>query len=163
MSTPTGARRDPYAVIRPVRGRRVAAVSAVLVLAVFTVSAVLVPGQAAQKGDWALSDRIMMFLLGAAIAAFLWRFVLIKATPDADGLVVQNIFVTRRLAWSQIIRVQFGGGAPWAYIDTADADTVPVMAIQKADGEHGRRDASRLAALVDFHTRPEPDRPDPSA
>lgn len=161
MSTPAAARRDPYAVIRPHRGRVVPVVAAVLVLVTFTASAIFVPGRVEQKDDWALSDRIMLFLMGAAIAAFLWRFVMIRAQPSKQGLEVRNLFVTRRLEWGEIVRMQFGGGAPWAYLDTWDADTVPLMAIQKADGEHGRREAARLAALIDFHSGREPERPFP--
>ncbi|GMA39879.1 hypothetical protein GCM10025883_19240 [Mobilicoccus caccae] len=138
-------------------------VMAVLVLLVFTISAVFVPGQALQKDDWAISDRIMLFLLGAAIAAFLWRFAIIRAVPSPEGLVVRNILVTRRLAWGDIVRLQFGGGSPWAYLDTWDADTVPLMAIQKADGEYGRSEAGRLAALIDYHAGHEPDLDHPAA
>jgi Bacterial PH domain len=44
--------------------------------------------------------------------------------------------------------IQFSGGDPWVTLDLDDTDTVAVMAIQKADGEWGRREASRLAALI---------------
>lgn len=160
MSESANARKqDPYAVIRPRRGRIVPVVMGVLVFAVFTASAVFVPGQAAQKGDWALSDRLMLFLFGAAVAAFLSRFAGIRAVPSRDGLTVRNLFLTRHIPWSDIVRIQFGGGSPWAYLDTADADTVPVMAVQKADGDLGRREAARLAALIDYHSGREPHRP----
>lgn len=152
-STP---RRDPYAVFRPRRGRIVPVVMGVLVFVMFTLSAVFVPGHPGQKGDWALADRLMLFLMGALIAAFLGRFAGIRAVPTREGLVVRNLFLTRRLAWADIVRMQFGGGAPWASLDTVDADTVPVMALQKADGELGRREAARLAALIDYHSRRPP-------
>ncbi|WP_245851939.1 PH domain-containing protein [Mobilicoccus massiliensis] len=131
-------------------------VAAVFVVLVFTGSAVFVPGQAAQKNDWAISDRLLMFLLGIAIAAFLLRFAFIRAVPSREGIVVRNLLLTRSLEWSEIVRLQFGGGSPWAYLDTWDADTVPVMAIQKADGAFGRAEAARLAALIDFHAGREP-------
>ncbi|GAB49547.1 PH domain-containing protein [Mobilicoccus pelagius] len=150
-------RRDPYAVIRPRRGRVVPVVAAALVFVTFTLSAVIVPGQAAQKGDWAISDRLLMFLMGVAIAWFLLRFAQIRAVPTREGLAVRNLLITRELEWAEIVHLQFGGGSPWAYLDTADFETVPLMAVQKADGEFGRAEAARLAALIDYHSAREPE------
>jgi len=155
-------RRDPYAVIRPRRGRVVPVAAAALVFVTFTLSAVVVPGQAAQKGDWAISDRILMFLMGVAIAWFLLRFAQIRAVPTREGLTVRNLLITRKLEWAEIVHLQFGGGSPWAYLDTADFETVPLMAVQKADGEFGRAEAARLAALIDYHSAREPE-PAPAA
>ncbi|MDO5626864.1 MAG: PH domain-containing protein [Mobilicoccus sp.] len=152
------SRRDPYAVIRPRRGRIVPVVVGVGVLAVFTAMAVFVPGQAMQKDDWALSDRLMLFFIGVATAMFLSRFAFIKAVPTREGITVRNLFITRRLAWADVVRLQFGGGSPWAYLDTWDTETVPLMAIQKADGAFGRAEAGRLAALIDYHSGREPER-----
>lgn len=162
--TPTGkgakpTRADPYAVIRPRRGRVVGYVSAGAVFVTFLLGAVIVPGQAGQKGDWALSDRLLIAGIGAAIAWFLLRLASIRATPSREGLVVRNLLITRKLAWDQIVRMQFGGGAPWASLDLADTDTVAVMALQKADGDFGRAESTRLAALIQFHSdAPEPPR-----
>lgn len=144
--------RDPYAVIRPRRGRVVAIVAAVVVLAGFTFSAIVIPGQESQKEGWTVADRLALFGMGLAIAGFLWRLASIRATPSREGLVVRNLFITRRFAWGQVLRMQFGGGSPWASIDLSDTDTVAVMAIQKADGARGREEAARLAALIEYHS-----------
>lgn len=149
-----GQRRDPYAVIRPRRGRVVALVAAAVVLVGFTFAALVIPGQEAQKDGWTIADRLMLFGLGLAIALFLWRLATIHAIPSREGLVVRNLFITRRLEWSEILRLQFGGGAPWASLDLTDTDTVPVMAVQKADGAFGRTQSARLAALIEYHSRP---------
>lgn len=152
-------RVDPYAVIRPRRGRVVGYVAAGAVFVTFLLGAVIVPGQAGQKGDWALGDRLLIVGMGGVIAWFLWRLASIRATPSKEGLVVRNLLITRKLAWDQIVRMQFGGGAPWASLDLADTDTVAVMAIQKADGDFGRAESSRLAALIQYHSdAPEPPR-----
>ncbi|MBW3086063.1 hypothetical protein KEM60_02274 [Austwickia sp. TVS 96-490-7B] len=142
---------DPYAVMALRRGMVVAVVLGLMVFALFTYAAITVPGREGQKGDWSILDRAMIFLIGAAIAWFLWRYATIKALPSREGIVVRNLLITRHLSWSQVVRVQFGGGAPWARLDLDDADTVAVMAIQKADGAHGRVLAGRLAALVHVH------------
>lgn len=144
---------DPYAVMRPKWGRRVAQVAALVILVAAALGAILVPGPERQKGEWGLADRGLLLGSGVLIAGFLWRFASIRAVPSREGLLVRNLFLTRRLAWAEIVRVQFGGGAPWASLDLDDTDTLAVMAIQKADGPHGRALASRLAALIQVHSR----------
>ena len=45
------------------------------------------------------------------------------------------------------IRAEGGQAEAWQ-LDLSDGTTLAVMAIQSADGEYGRREASRLAALI---------------
>lgn len=143
---------DPYAPFRPRWGRRVPMVMSVVVFAGFTYAAFAIPGTA-----WSVVDRLFLFLLGAAITGLLVRYSLIEARPRPDGLLVRNLFTTRRLSWPQIVRMQFSGGAPWVSLDLDDTDTVAVMAIQKADGAHGRAGAARLSALISYHSGVDPD------
>jgi hypothetical protein len=98
----------------------------------------------------------MLISGGVAVAAFMWRFASIRAVPSRHGLVIRNLITTRTLEWAQIVRVQFGGGAPWVSVDLDDTDVVAVMAIQKADGAFGQAEAARLSALVQVHSRPRP-------
>lgn len=150
---PPRPRQDPYAPLRPRWGRSVARVSALIVMAGFLFGAVAIPGAERQKGDWGIGDRILIALTGAVIAWLLWRFGTIEARPDKEGILIRNLLTTRRLSWPEIIRVQFGGGAPWAMLDLDDTETLAVMAIQKSDGAHGRALAARLAALIQVHAR----------
>jgi hypothetical protein len=145
---------DPYAVFRPRRGRRVALTMAVLSLLIFAGGAISLPRVDPLRGGWGVLDRLLLVSCGAAISALLWRYASIRAVPSTQGLVIRNLVTTRRLEWAQIIRVQFGGGAPWVSVDLDDTDTVAVMAIQKADGTCGRAEAARLSALVQVHSRP---------
>lgn len=139
--------------MRPRRGALVSAVLGAVILGSFLFAAITVPGAESQKDDWSVVDRVFIAGLGVLVAWFVWRFATIRALPSPTGIVVRNLFVTRRLEWSEVLRVQFGGGAPWARLDLTDTDTVAVMAIQKADGPHGRALASRLAALVQVHSQ----------
>ena len=150
------SRPDPYAVFRPHRGRRVALTMSALSVVIFTTVAIAMPRVDPQLGGWTVLDRSMLVGCGLAFAAVLWRFASIRATPSAQGLVIRNLISTRRLEWAQILRVQFGGGAPWVSVDLDDTDTVAVMAIQKADGDVGEAEASRLSALVQVHSGPRP-------
>lgn len=145
---------DPYAPFRPRLGRAVPITAAIVVFAAFTFAAITIPG-----ANWTVFDRVFLFLIGVAGTWFLTRFVGIEARPSPEGLVIRNLFRRRHLEWSQVLGVQFGGGLPWAYLDTTDAETVPVMGIQKADGRHAHAEAARLAALIEFHSgaaEPEP-------
>ncbi len=148
------ARTDPYAVFRPRWGTRVPTGAAIVMFVAFAAAAVTIPG-----AEWTLLDRLFLFLLGVVMAWFLQRFARIEARPGPDGIVVRNLFTTRRLDWAQILGMQFGGGAPWVTVELNDTDTVAIMAIQKADGAHGRTQAARLAALITHHSAPEPGAP----
>jgi hypothetical protein len=127
---------------------------AVFSLLVFTGGAFSLPAVDPLYSGWDLTDRLLVVLCGVAVAAAMWRYASIRAVPSPQGLVIRNLITTRRLEWAQIVRVQFGGGAPWVSVDLDDTDTVAVMAIQKADGPSGRAEAARLSALVQVHGRP---------
>ena len=145
-TTPGAVPTDAFAPFRPRRGRAVALGVMWCSLAIFGAIAAVIPTQV--DGRWGLGDRLMFFGLGVAIALLAWRYASIVAVPSREGLVVRNLVVTRSLEWSEVVGIQFGGGAPWVSLDLADGDTVAVMAIQKADGQVSDREASRLAALV---------------
>ena len=130
---------------------------ALAALVIFTAGAISVPQGDPMVGGWTILDRLTLVLIGVAIAVLMWRYASIRAVPTRQGLVVRNLFTTRRLDWPQIVRVQFGGGAPWVTLDLDDTDTVAVMAIQKADGSFSRAEAGRLSALVQVNG----ERPDP--
>lgn len=138
---------DAFAPFRPRRGRFVALGIVWGSLILFGVLAAILP-TVAGHAVWGLVDRLMFFAIGVVIALLAWRFASLSAVPSREGLVVRNLVVTRRLEWTEIVSVQFGGGAPWVSIDLDDLDTVAVMAIQKADGPYGEQEASRLAALI---------------
>jgi Bacterial PH domain len=145
---------DPYEVFRPRQGRRVALAMSGLSVVIFTAGALSMPWGDPSLGGWSVADRLVLITCGLVVAAALWRFAAIRAVPSAESLVIRNLVTTRTLGWSQIIGVQFGGGAPWVSVDLDDTDTVAVMAIQKADGAFGRAEAGRLSALVQVHSRP---------
>lgn len=145
------AAKDPYAPFRPRWGRGVARVVSVIVLLTFAFAAITVPGQEGQKGDWTIADRLLIFLSGVGIAYFLHRYSTIIAVPSRQGLFIRNILRQHTLSWSEVLRLQYGGGAPWASVDLIDTDTIAVMAIQKVDGAHATAMAGRLAALIQVH------------
>lgn len=149
-------KEDPYRAFRPRRGVIVARVTAVATLAAFVVLALVIPGEG--RFGWGALDRVLLVLFGLAGAAFVWRYSQLRAIPSPTGLKVVNLVRTHDLEWAQILGVAFSGGAPWAVLELTDTDEISVMAIQRADGEYGRAEAARLAALVEHHSRGGPDR-----
>ncbi|MEI2764666.1 MAG: PH domain-containing protein [Dermatophilaceae bacterium] len=137
---------DPFEVFRPRRGRYVATALAVASVAVFTGIGLVIPDNALMQ--WGVGDRFFFASIGWVLAAVFWRYATIKAVPDREGLVVRNLFLTRRLPWAQIVGMQFGHGMPWPSLELSDTDQVAVMGIQRADGPRSLTEASRLAALI---------------
>lgn len=148
--------RDAYATFRSVRGAWVARITALATFAVFTLVAIFSPGYEGVSPAMTLLNRVAIFALGVAMAAFLWRYAVIRAVPTKQGLTVVNLFRTYELDWAQILTVGFSGGAAWAVLELTDTEELAVMAIQRADGERARQEASRLAALIQHHQRLNP-------
>lgn len=140
---------------RSVRGRRVATTVAVAQGLVFALLAFGLPSREGFQLAW--YDRVGFLAVAAAVGWVLSRFALVAAVPAQDGLAVRNLTTRRDLEWAQVVDVRFGDGDPWVTLDLSDGDTLAVMAIQRADGAHGRAEASRLATLVALHSRTERD------
>lgn len=137
---------DPFAPFRPRRGRTTAIGFALASIVVFggIGLAMLLGGYS----NWSVLDALLLLGFGVLLAAGLWRFAALRATPSPTGLVVRNVLLTRRVAWSEVSAVRFGGGDAWLWLDLTDGDDLAVMAVQRADGAFARAQAERLAALV---------------
>lgn len=143
------AATDPFRPFRSRRGRAVASTLGVLSLVIFGGIAVLLPGRTP-------TDAVLIAAFGVAIAVMCWRYATIRVLVSREEIIVRNLMTTRRLTWAEVLRVQFGDGAPWVTLDLDDTDQLAVMAIQRADGPAAVAEASRLAALVQAlgETRP---------
>jgi hypothetical protein len=148
---PAGSDPTAYAAFRPRRARVVALVVGVVAILFFGLVGAFVTGAGP-------ADHIGIAGFGVAIAWLMWRYASVAAVPSESGLRVRNLMTTRTLDWAEVVGVHLLVGAPWVSLDLDDGDTLPVMAIQKADGERGRAEASRLSALVAAHESPEPPR-----
>ncbi|WP_374929620.1 PH domain-containing protein [Kytococcus sedentarius] len=128
---------------RPRRGRWVAIGSALVLFLLFVLIAVVAE-------NWGTPDRLMTVLGGAGLAAFLWRYAAIRAVPDRQGMTVRNLFTTQRVEWNEVRGVVFSPGDPWVRLQrTHGQEDLAVMAIQAADGDASRAEASRLAGIVE--------------
>jgi hypothetical protein len=147
VGPPPVAPGAPEAPFRPRRGRVLPLVMAAVAVVVCTVVAL---GMGA-AGEWAVGDQLALVGLGLGIAAFLGRYASIRAVPDATGLTVRNLMLTRRVTWDEVLEVRFPDGAPWVTLELDDTDELAVMAIQRADGRLARDEALRLARIVERH------------
>ncbi|MFJ9692048.1 PH domain-containing protein [Kitasatospora sp. NPDC101183] len=145
MSTPpvqypvTWAPRRTRAVLLPV---------CVLLVALFAVLAVLLPE------SWQLNDRLMMVMSGVLFACVGLMLARPRVSADAQGVTVVNFVRTRRLAWAEIVRVNFRQGDPWATLDLADGTSLAAVGIQSGVGkDRAIADARALRDLVEQHTR----------
>ncbi|HET6969247.1 MAG TPA: PH domain-containing protein [Ornithinibacter sp.] len=146
----TGGHRGATASDAPFRPRRGRVMPLVMATVALLVCAGVALGMGA-SGGWTAGDQVTLMAFGAALAAFLWRYASIRAVPDADGLTVRNLVVTRRVTWDEVVEVTFAEGAPWVSLELADDDELAVMAVQRADGDLARAEAQRLADLVARH------------
>lgn len=139
-----------YAPFRP-RLARVVTLTLAAVVAVLTI--VLVGALPSIAPEYGPGDLAGIAGLGLATSWFCWRQASVRARVDERGLTVRNLLVTRRLDWAQVVEVRFGQGRPWVQLDLADGDTLAVMGVQRADGAFADAEASRLATLVELHSR----------
>jgi hypothetical protein len=135
-----------FGTFRPYRGRIVATVVAVVAPVVFGVLAIALPGTG--LAGWGLPDSLLLFGFGLLITALMWRFMTVRAVPTRTGLTVRNLLLTRSVTWDEIEGLRFTSGDAWAWLDLTNGEDVAVMAIQRADGDRGRAEAGRLAALL---------------
>jgi hypothetical protein len=149
-ATPDEFRRLLHEPFRPRRGRRMATALGIGAGALFLVIALAAPGSG--PGAFSLVDRIGIIVVGATISWFLSRWALVVALPSESDLIVRNLFNQRRLEWPEVVAVRFGGGGPWATLDLTDGESLPILAIQRADGSAAEEQAERLATLVALHT-----------
>ena len=141
--------------MRPRRARQVIYPVAALVLAALVGGALLLPGEG--FGAWGTASRAALVVVGLAIAYFLHRLASVRVEVDDDGLDVVNLAQRVRLSWPQVVRVRLGRDDPWVILDLADGETLPVMGIQKTDGEYAEAQARDLARRVAEGSRTERD------
>jgi Bacterial PH domain len=138
---------------RPRKARRVAVASAVVLVVVFTVVAVLL--RRTPTGVYfQLSDQVAMVLLGLLLAGAALLFARPRVRASADGVEVRNLFGSRTLPWELVLRVSFPDGAPWARLEIPDDEYIAVMAIQSADGRHAVQAIRALRSVHAEHIAP---------
>jgi hypothetical protein len=142
---------------RPRKIRVLSIVGAVVLVAVFTVVAILLRNTPTGVYFY-LSDQIAMVGIGVLIACGALMFGRPRVRADLEGVEVRNMLGSRRYAWQDIESVSFPDGSAWARLEFPDDEYVPVMAVQAIDGEHAvaamrelRRLRREAAARAETH------------
>jgi hypothetical protein len=108
---------------------------AVVFVVVFVVVAVLLRNDSTGVTFY-LSDQIAMGGIGIVLALGALWFARPRVRADYDGVEVRNMLGTHRYPWSAIEAVSFPDGSPWARLELAADEYVPIVAVQAVDGEH---------------------------
>ncbi|MGH3720507.1 MAG: PH domain-containing protein [Pseudonocardiaceae bacterium] len=138
---------------RPRKVRQVAVVAAVVLVAVFTVVAVLLR-RTSTGVYFRFSDQVAMMLVGFLLAGAALLFARPRVRAGAEGVEVRNLLGARTVPWELVLRVSFPDGAPWARLELPDDEYIAVMAIQSVDGRRAVRDIRALRAVHAEHTWP---------
>ncbi|MDH6577726.1 PH domain-containing protein [Kitasatospora sp. MAP5-34] len=130
----------------PRRNRGVLLSLSAVLVTVFTVIAFALPA------NWQLNDRLAMVLSGLVFGSLGLMLARPRVSADAEGVTVVNFVRTRRLAWAEIVRVNFRQGDPWVTLDLADGTALAAVGIQPGGGrEQAIRAARALRDFVDGH------------
>ncbi|GAA2152499.1 PH domain-containing protein [Kitasatospora kazusensis] len=130
----------------PRRNRAVLLVLSAVLVTVFTVIAFALPD------NWQLNDRVAMVFSGLVFGAVGLMLARPRVSADAEGVTVVNFVRSRRLAWPEIVRVNFRQGDPWVTLDLADGTALAAVGIQPGGGREQAIEAARaLRDFVDGH------------
>jgi hypothetical protein len=122
-------------VIRPRRVRWMAGALAVLLVAVFTVVAVLLRGS--NTGViFQPADQVAMIGIGLLLAAGTLLFAAPLVVADEHGIEVRNVAIRKRFGWDEVLSVNFPDGASWARLELPEDEYYSVMAVQAVDRHH---------------------------
>jgi hypothetical protein len=119
---------------RPRKVRVVAGIGAVVLVAVFTVVAVLLRNSPTGV-IFQPSDQVAMVGIGVMLGCGALMFGRPRVRADADGIEIRNMLGARRFDWSTVEHVSFPDGSAWARLELPDDEFVPIMAVQSIDGE----------------------------
>jgi len=120
---------------RPRKVRVLASIGALVLVAVFTVVAILLRDTSTGVYFY-LSDQIAMIGIGVLLGCGALMFARPRVRADEDGVEVRNMLGSRRYGWSDIEQISFPDGSAWARLELPDDEYVPILAVQAIDGDH---------------------------
>jgi hypothetical protein len=120
---------------RPHKARAIAIAVAVFFVVALTTVAVLLRNSST-GANFYVSDQVAMAGIGLVLAGGALWFARPRVRADGDGVEVRNMLGARHFPWPEIESVSFPDGSPWARLELADDEYVPILAVQAIDGEH---------------------------
>jgi hypothetical protein len=136
---------------RPHKARAIAIAVAVFFVVALTTVAILLR-RSSTGAYFYVSDQVAMAGIGLVLAGTALWFARPRVRADHEGVEVRNMLGARRFPWPEIQSVSFPDGSPWARLELADDEYVPILAVQAIDGEHAvtaMRELRRLRREAD--------------
>ena len=144
---------QPVRTYRPVGALVVAGVAGGSLLVVCAAVAFALPAQA--RGSFTVAQDVTLGILLTGALVALFGIARTRVRVDPDGVHVVNGYRRHDLSWPEALTVSLGRGAPWAVLDTAAGVAVPLMGIQRADGQRAVRAVRELRAAIAAHAPPD--------
>src|SRR5262249_10018357 len=134
------------------KAKKVAYISAVLVVIIFTAVAFTLHGRTESgRSEFHAEDQISMIFLGLLAAGVVLMFTRPRIVADSDGVRVRNLLAWKYIPWDMIAAVRFDRGSPWVALDLQDDNVISVMAVQAADKEYAVDTVRKLRAMLAAH------------
>ena len=135
--------------LRPRKIRYVCWVAAAAIVVLFTVISFGLSGPTGGGfGQFRPGDQGAMIGLGVLGALGVLAFTRPRVWADAEGIRVRNVVGGYQLPWAVVRGVRFDRHSPWAMLELADDETVPVHALQATDKQHA---VDGVRALRELH------------
>jgi len=134
------------------RARKIAVVSAVVVVLLFSGIALSLHGKTdSGESYFHTEDQWAMVALGLLAAGGVLLFTRPKIIADEQGVRVRNLFGWKAIPWDLIAAVRFDRGSPWVAIDLRNDDVISVMAVQAVDKDYALSTVRTLRAMLAEH------------
>jgi hypothetical protein len=132
---------------RPIRTARIANVTAVLVFAVFVVTAIVMPhANAGATFGW--KDQVFTAVIGAFAAAGLHLPARPRLRADAHGVYLRGFVGNgRTVPWEAIVGVEFPRTVRFARLILPGDEALALYAVQRIDREQAVRTMQGLRRL----------------
>lgn len=156
MAAGESTERDAVFQFRPRKVRVLASIGAVLLVALFTVVAVLLK-QSSTGVYFKTSDQVAMACIGVLLGGAAMLFARPRVRADTEVIEVRNMINSYRFVWDDVLAVTFPDGSAWARVELPDDEYVPVMAVQAIDGERAVTAMRELRRLHREATAEEPE------
>jgi hypothetical protein len=128
---------DPSVIeARPIKGAKIANVTAAVVFAIFIVIAIVMPhANAGATFGW--KDQVFTVVLGAIIAGGLHLPARPRLRADAESVRMRGYLGNwRTIPWDVVVRVEFPRTVRFARLVLPGEETLALYAVQRFDGEY---------------------------
>ena len=132
---------------RPVVMARVAVALAAVILATFTVTAILLPHHSG-GANVTPSDPVAVFITGVVLSIIALAPTRPRLHADTEAIHVRSFFTSwHDIPWDVVVRVEFPSSIRFARLVLPGEETVPLYAVARMDGQRAVTAMRGLRAL----------------